>query len=71
MGVDVLERTCELVIEPLDEGCHASGDLEDLLIGKGRELLVILPLLCVLNNNDVPVVLENLEQLGEVLLSPG
>jgi hypothetical protein len=68
VGIDVLERTSELVVEPLNEGGNASGDPEDLFRGDGRQLLIVFPLLGVLDDNNVLVGLQNLEKLGEIAL---
>lgn len=70
VGVDVLQRARELVVQALDEGGDAAGDAEDLARRDGRQLLVVLPVLGVLDHNNVLVVLENLQQLREVLLCP-
>lgn len=67
----MLERTSELVIEPLNEGNDASWDAEDLAGRDGRQLLVILPLLGVLNDDNLLAVLENLQELSKLLVGPG
>lgn len=64
----MLERTCELVVEPLNEGGNASGDLEDLLRGDGRQFLIVFPFLGVLDDDNVLVGLKNLEKLGKIAL---
>jgi hypothetical protein len=68
VGVDVLERAGKLVVEPLDKGDDAAGDAEKLAGGDGGELLVILPLLSVLNNDNLLAALEDLEKLGKLLV---
>jgi len=66
--VNVLEGTGELVIEPLDKGNDASRDAEDLARCDGRQLLVILPLLGVLDDDNLFAVLKNLQELSELLI---
>ena len=61
--IDVLERAGELIIEPLGKGHDAAGDLEDLARGNGWQLLIILPFLGILDNDNVTGVLEDLKQL--------
>ena len=68
VGIDVLERAGELVIEPLHEGHNAAGNAEDLARVDGGELLIVLPLLGVLNNNNLVAVLEDLEKLAKLLV---
>lgn len=68
VGVDVLERAGELVIEPLDKGDDAAGNAEDLAGGDGGDLLVVLPLLGVLDDNNLVAGLEDLEQLAKLLV---
>lgn len=55
----MLERSGELIVEPLDEGGNAPGDLEDFVRGDGGQFLVIFPLLSVLDDDDVVVILED------------
>jgi hypothetical protein len=64
----VLERPCELIVEPLDERHCAAGDLEDFALGNGRWLVVVLPLFGALDNDNVFCALERVEQLDELLL---
>jgi hypothetical protein len=71
VGIDMLERASELVVEPLNKRDNAAGNLEDLALLDGGCLLVVLPLLSVLDNNNLLAVLERLEQLAELLFSPG
>jgi len=68
VGVDVLQRARELVVEALHKRDDAAGDAENLALGDGRQLLVILPLLGVLNDNDLLGVLQDLEQFAEFLV---
>lgn len=70
MRVDVLKRAGELVIEPLDKGNHAARNLEDLPILDGGRLLVILPLLGALNDDDLVAGLEDLQKLAKFLIGP-
>jgi hypothetical protein len=61
--VDALEGTDELVVETLDVGDDAAGNLDVLLTFlQGRRLFIIVPLLGVLNNNVVVVLLEDLKE---------
>jgi hypothetical protein len=57
-----------LVIEPLGEGHDAAGNAEDLARSDGGRLLVVLPLLGVLNDNDLIAALEDLQKLAELLV---
>jgi hypothetical protein len=68
--VDVLEGASELVIEALNEGYDASRNAEDLTGLDVGKLLVVLPLLGVLDDNDLVAVLEDLEELAELLVGP-
>ena len=68
MRVNVLEGASELVIEPLNKRNNAARDAEDLAWCNGRQLLVILPLLGVLNDNNFLAVFENLQQLAKFLV---
>lgn len=68
--VDMLERAGELIIEPLDERHNAAGDLEKLTLLDGRCLLIVLPLLSALDDNDFVAVLEDLEKLAKLLVGP-
>lgn len=71
VGVDVLKRAGKLIVKPLNEGDNAAGNLEELTFLNGRCLLVILPLLSVLDNDNLFAVLENLQKLAELLVGPG
>jgi hypothetical protein len=53
VGIDVLKRPRELIVEPLDKGHCAAGDLEDFALGNGRWLVVVLPLLGALDNDNI------------------
>lgn len=66
----MLKGTSELVIESLNEGNDASWDTEDLARCDGRQLLIILPLLGILDDNNLLAVLENLQQLAKFLVGP-
>jgi len=66
--VDVLQRTCELIVEPLHVRYDAARDAEDLAATDGRQLLVVLPLLGVLDDNNLFGVLEDLKELAELLV---
>lgn len=68
--VDVLQRAGEFVVEPLNERDDASWDAEDLAGCDGGQLLVVLPLLGVLNDNNLVAVLKNLKELSEFLVGP-
>lgn len=56
----MLKGSGELVVKPLNEGDNASRNLEDLSRSDGRQLLVVLPLFCVLDYDDIFVTLEDL-----------
>jgi hypothetical protein len=71
VGVDVLQRAGELVVEPLDKGHDAAGDAEDLAFANRGQLVVVLPLLGVLDDDNLVVVLEDLEQLAVLLVRAG
>jgi hypothetical protein len=64
----VLEGARELVVEALNEGYDASRDAEDLAGLDVRQLLVVLPLLGVLDDDDLAALLEDLEELAELLV---
>ena len=64
----MLKRTGEFVIESLNEGDNASWNTEDLAGCNGRQLLIILPLLGILNDNNFLAVLENLQELAKLLV---
>lgn len=66
--VDVLERAGKLVIEPLDKRDNAAGDLEELAVLDDGCLLVVLPLLGTLNNDNLLAVLKDLEKLAKLLV---
>lgn len=68
--INVLEGTSELIVEPLDERHNAAGDLEDLALLNDGCLLIVLPFLSVLDDNNLLAVLECLKQLAELLVSP-
>lgn len=70
MWVDMLKRASKLVIEPFYKGHDAAGDAEDFARCDGREFLVILPLLGVLDNNNLLTGLENLKKFAELLVGP-
>ena len=70
MRVDVLEGASKLVVEALNEGYDASGDAEDLTGLDIGQLLVVLPLLGVLDDDNLVAVLEDLEELAELLVGP-
>jgi hypothetical protein len=69
--VNVLQRAGELVVEPLDEGYNAAGNAEDVAIANRWQLVVVLPFLGVLDDNNLVGVLENLEELAELLVRTG
>jgi hypothetical protein len=71
MGIDVLQRARQLVIEPLDERYHAAGDAEDLARVDWGQLVVVLPLFGVLDDDNLLCVLEDLQKLAEFLVGPG
>jgi hypothetical protein len=66
--VNVLEGARELVVEALNKGYDASRDAEDLARLDGRQLLVVLPLLGVLDDDNLAALLEDLEELAELLV---
>ena len=68
MWVDVLQRASKFVVKPLNKGNDASWDAEDLARCDSGQLLVVLPLLGVLNDNNLVAVLEDLEELSEFLV---
>lgn len=68
MGVDVLQGASKLVVEPLHERDNAAGDLEELALLDDGGLLVVLPLLSALDNNNLLAVLEDLEKLAKLLV---
>jgi hypothetical protein len=70
VGVDVLKRAGELVVEPLDKRDNAAGNAEDLALVDCGCLLVVLPFLGVLDDNNLVAGLENLQQFTELLVSP-
>lgn len=70
VGIDMLQGAGELIVKPLDERDNAAGNLESLALLDGGCLLVVLPLLSILDNNNLLAVLEYLEQLAELLFSP-
>jgi hypothetical protein len=69
--VDVLQRARELVVQAFNVRNDAAGDAEDLAGCDGRELVVVLPLLGVLDDDDLGRVLEDLQQLAELLVGAG
>ena len=71
MRVDVLERTGQLVVEPLDERNDAARDLEDLALGDGGLLVIVFPLLGTLDHDNLLGALERLQELVELLLCAG
>jgi hypothetical protein len=71
VGVDMLQRAGELVVEPLDERHHAAGDAEDLAFANRRKLVVVLPLLGILDDDNLVVVLEDLKELAVFLVRTG
>ena len=64
----MLEGARKLVVEALNEGYDASRDAEDLPGLDVRQLLVILPLLSVLDDDDLAALLEDLKELAELLV---
>lgn len=68
VGVDVLQRTCELVVEPLNERHNTAGNAEDRALFDRGQLVIILPLLGVLDDDNLLGVLEDLEELAELLV---
>jgi hypothetical protein len=71
VGIDVLQRARQLVIEPLDERYYAAGDAEDLARVDWGQLVVVLPLFGVLDDDNLLCVLEDLQKLAELLVGPG
>jgi hypothetical protein len=69
--VNMLQRAGKLVIESLDERDNAAGNAEDLARTDRGQLLVVLPFLGVLNDNNLRGVLENLEKLAKLLVRTG
>lgn len=68
VGIDVLERTSKLVIEPFDEGDYAARDLEQLTLLNDGCLLIVLPLLGALDDDNLLALLKDLEELAELLV---
>jgi hypothetical protein len=71
VGVDLLKRAGELVIEPLNERDNAAGNLENLALLDNGRLLIVLPLLSTLDNNDFLALLEDLKELAKLLVGAG
>lgn len=70
MGVDLLKGSGEFIIKTLDERNDAAWDLEGLSLSWRRGLLVILPIFCVLDNDVLLVVLEDVEESVDFTFGP-
>lgn len=71
MGINVLQRAGELVVEPINNRNDAAGDLEDLSsLGLGGLVLVV-PLLRGLDNDKLGAGHEHINENVELLLGAG
>ena len=68
--IDMLQRSRELVIKPLDHGNDAARDFECFTSYRLRWLLIIFPFLGILEDHHVTVALKLLEKSAVFLLSP-
>jgi hypothetical protein len=68
VGVNVLQRAGELVIEPLYKRHNAARNAEDFASTNRGQLVVVLPLFGVLDDDNLVGVLENFEKLAKLLV---
>jgi hypothetical protein len=68
VGVNVLQRAGELVVEPLYKGHNAARDAEDLALLNRGQPVIVLPLFGILNHDNLVGVLKDLEELAKLLV---